>query len=270
MKKRWKRFWIVCGITAGVGLVCCVLSLAMGVTAQMIESRFPYGIGYLLTGKGPVAANVDQSYDGIRSIDMDIGVGDVEIIPTREDQVRVETEGLRERIGFQCGRDGDTLELTTKHHWLRFLPLGEGKIRLYLPENLVLEEASLNIGAGRLIAQTVSADSISLSVGAGEADVDWLEAREIDLDCGAGEITAAGNAVREVDIDCGVGDVEFAAAGSEQSYNYKIRCGVGNVDCGEGKYSGIGVEQDIQNGADRTMDIDCGVGNVTVDFENGF
>lgn len=45
MKRGWKIFWIVCGICAGVGLVCCALAFFMGVTTEAIENRFPDGIG---------------------------------------------------------------------------------------------------------------------------------------------------------------------------------------------------------------------------------
>ena len=41
MKRRWKIFWTVCGITAAIGLACCIAALALGVTAEMIEGRFP-------------------------------------------------------------------------------------------------------------------------------------------------------------------------------------------------------------------------------------
>ena len=40
MKKGWKIFWIVCGSLAGLGLVLCMASLALGVTTDQI--RDPY------------------------------------------------------------------------------------------------------------------------------------------------------------------------------------------------------------------------------------
>ena len=45
MKKRWRNFWIVCGVTAGIGVACCVAALAMGVSAASLRYRFPNGIG---------------------------------------------------------------------------------------------------------------------------------------------------------------------------------------------------------------------------------
>ena len=51
MKRRWKIFWTVCGITAAVGFACCIAALALGVTAEMIEGRFPPGYGIVSGGK---------------------------------------------------------------------------------------------------------------------------------------------------------------------------------------------------------------------------
>ncbi len=47
MRRGWKIFWIVCGICAGVGLVCCALAFFLGVTSEAIENRFPDGIGII-------------------------------------------------------------------------------------------------------------------------------------------------------------------------------------------------------------------------------
>lgn len=43
MKKGWKIFWIVCGVTFISGLVCCIISLSLGVTTEAISMHFPKG-----------------------------------------------------------------------------------------------------------------------------------------------------------------------------------------------------------------------------------
>ena len=54
---------------------------------------------------------------------------------------------------------------------------------------------------------------------------------------------------------------------SEDSYNYKFDSGVGGVTIGESDYSGLGKNKNIDNGAGKTISIECGVGNVEVLFE---
>ena len=42
---------------------------------------------------------------------------------------------------------------------------------------------------------------------------------------------------------------------------------MGEVKIAEGRYSGIGVEQQIDHGAAKNLDIECGMGSVEVKFE---
>lgn len=65
MRRGWKIFWIVCGICAGIGLVCCSISFIMGVTVEAIEDRFPNGIGIVRK-----AAENDY-YDDLDDNDLD-------------------------------------------------------------------------------------------------------------------------------------------------------------------------------------------------------
>ena len=46
-----------------------------------------------------------------------------------------------------------------------------------------------------------------------------------------------------------------------------MECGVGNLDVGSDSYSGLGREKSISNkGADRKLNLECGMGNISVDF----
>ena len=45
MKKRWKIFWIVCGVMFLTGVICCVVAnRVFGVTLTDIAAEFPHGI----------------------------------------------------------------------------------------------------------------------------------------------------------------------------------------------------------------------------------
>ena len=107
MKRRWKIFWTVCGITAAIGLACCIAALALGVTAEMIEGRFPGGFGLVSGGK----MSSQESYTGVRKIDMDLSAGDVEVLPTDGHEVVVETEVISRRLGFASNMEEDELEI---------------------------------------------------------------------------------------------------------------------------------------------------------------
>ncbi len=291
MKKGWKIFWIVCASCLGVGIVCCVVSLIMGVTIEGIENRFPNGItlgrgiGIFMYDddyeEGNAVAESDdrQSFSGVRSIDIDVWAGEVEIrtLPDTyqehhqehyRQEVIVETQGVSRKMRLQYYMDGDELKIKTKKK-LVGIKNGAGKIYVYVPQDYLFEEVSLDVGAGTLYVENIRAEEFSVDIGAGEAVIDSFTADEVDLDCGAGEITAAGNAVREVDIDCGMGEITFTASGKQSDYDYKISCGIGQVVCGDMSCSGIGSERKVSNGTFREMNVDCGVGEVTIHFSEG-
>ena len=262
MKRRWKIFWTVCGITAAVGFACCIAALALGVTAEMIEGRFPAGFGIVSGGK----MSSQESYTGVRKIDMDLSVGDVEVLPTDGHEVVVETEGISRRLGFASNIEEDELEITSKKWSIFGSRKWTGKIYLYLPKEVMMEEISLGIDAGNLTVRDLWAEEFSLSVGTGNGHVENFTAREADIDCGTGMITASGCAGRTLELDCGVGEIEYLAPGAAGDYNYEFHCGVGEVLVGDNEYSGLGRSRNENNGADRKIKIDCGVGKVAVDF----
>jgi hypothetical protein len=61
--------------------------------------------------------------------------------------------------------------------------------------------------------------------------------------------------------------MELQLAGAENDYNYEISCGVGQVKIGSTSYSGLGNSQEVDNGASRKMEIDCGIGEVVLSFQ---
>lgn len=297
MKKGWKVFWIVCGVTAMAGLVCCAASFALGVTVEAIAARFPRGIGIVGSShsyteeyedeenydnydtdqhhndnSGSVKGNQaiisgDNSfqYTDIRSVDAGIWAGAVEVRTAKAaaGEVTVATKGVKQDLGLRCYAEGNELKLETAEK--RRLNHG-GTIVIYLPEGYLFEEVSLETSKGTITAENVTASEFSARVGAGTANIEHFAADKADFSCGAGSLTASGTANIETDIECGVGEVVYKASGSQTDYNYEIVCATGEVICGESQYSGIGVDQKIDNGAAKNMGIECGIGRVTIQF----
>lgn len=266
MKKRWKIFWAVCAVTAGLGLVCCVTALALGVSVEMLQNRLPNGIGLVVGGDNLESAT--ETYAGVQKVDMELFAGNVEVLPGDGQEVVVEAENISRRLNFSATMEGDELKITSRK-WAFFTEqIGRGKIYIYLPRERTLEEISLDVGAGSLMVEDLRADRFSLDVGAGDGTVEDFTAREADFDCGTGTIAARGDASQKLDIDCGVGDIEYTAYGSEGDYDYNIDCGVGDVTVGERSYSGLGRSNHVNNGTGREINIDCGVGSVCVFFDS--
>lgn len=275
MKKGWKIFWIVCGATAVVGFACCAAAWGLGITAEAVYSRFPNGIGFVSTdsakevdGEKYIAPDINETFEGVKELNIDLFAGQVEVRATSGNNITVETKGISEKLGFKCRMDGNELKLTSKERLFRINNVGIGKIYVDIPKDLMLEEADIDVGAGTLYIEDISARELNVDVGAGEVSVDNFYAGEADFDCGAGSITASGDVERELGMDCMTGEIIFTITGKEEDYNYDIECGVGEVICGEYSFSGLAREQTIDNRADKEIHIDCGIGSIEVEFED--
>ncbi|MBE6592279.1 MAG: DUF4097 domain-containing protein [Ruminococcaceae bacterium] len=125
-------------------------------------------------------------------------------------------------------------------------------LTLCVPADTVFEKANIITGAGRLTVDSLSASIMNFELGAGEVTIDTLVATSsIDIDGGAGRITVSGGALRNLDLDMGVGKLNLTSA----------LTGEGDFDLGVGE-SNITV---IGNKDDYRLDIEKGLGNITVD-----
>ena len=125
-------------------------------------------------------------------------------------------------------------------------------LTLYIPADTVFDKANITTGAGRMTVDNLSADTMNFELGAGEVAIDTLvAASDIDINGGAGKITISGGALHNLDLDMGVGQLNLTSALTGES----------DFDLGVGE-SNITV---IGNKNDYKLDIEKGLGNITVD-----
>lgn len=285
MKKKWKMFWIVCAVLIVAGIGLCIVGLAMGASPSSLNVNIG-GAGihlyddeddlYLFEEdddqmESSAVSEDAQSFEHVRKIDVEISSVKLEIAQSEDEKIWVETKDVPSKLNFRCGMDGDELKLVTDDHILNKVNVGEcGVIRLYLPKD-GMEEMDVKNEAGIVVIQSLNAEEFSLDIGAGEAIVKDFNATEADFTCGAGEIRAAGNVAKKMDVDCGIGEVVLTLDGTEEEYACDVECGVGEVVIGDIVYEGVGSEHHggkNHNGS-KEIEVDCGVGSVTVQFETG-
>ena len=52
----------------------------------------------------------------------------------------------------------------------------------------------------------------------------------------------------------------------QDNFNYSIDCGIGEVILGGDSYSSLGVSREIDNDAEKKMELHCGVGQIHVEY----
>lgn len=186
---------------------------------------------------------------------------------------------------FQAYVESSTLHIkttTSAGHWNE---ISGGRITLYAPADYIYGEVEIDLGAGGLEFSGLHAAEASLEVGAGQIVIDGAEAERLEINVGVGrieltdmtvtdleaevgmgELIAKGTVQGNIDAECSMGNLELVLAGKKEDFNYKLSGAMGNVTLGGESYGGFAQEKKIDNGAGRKMEIECSMGNVSIDF----
>lgn len=280
--KTFLKVWLSIGLIAiGFGIIILIIAAGTGGLRQ-------HGNTY----------DINESYDNVESIDMEIGYGKVTI--KEGDQFSINATNLvdnqmesyvdngtwtiRENEGNQIDLFGTDINLGNVFYWDDdIVP----NIIITIPRDFTAEDFEFHIGAGYATADSIQAKTGSFTVGAGEFDINQLmiseesvytvgtgqmtlsgmDAKNISVDCGVGDVMIEGTIVGDNKIKCGIGKVELNLTGDEDSYSYQVSSGIGNVSINDKTYHEISNEIISNNNAENNLSLDCGIGNISVEFQ---
>lgn len=293
MKRGWKIFWIVCACIVGIGLLLCIAGAAMGVTFSAVRSA--YGVDqaryasywhnwdnwdddiddYDYDDNGDVQGSAEDvsSFSGIHELSVDVSYLEVIVRPYTGDDVTVDVSQvnpkLKGRLEYEADEGELSIETRESNWWPKSARNNTGYLVIQVPKGNILNEASFEIGAGILEIENIKADSLDISVGAGEAVVKRFETAQLDVECGAGKGALSGSVTKEASVECGVGELAMALSGNQRDYDYRLKCGIGELTVGNDSYTGFDSKRSIDNGTGKLMDINCGIGQVKITFTEG-
>ena len=219
------------------------------------------------------------------NLELKLGAGDFEIIESNATDIVVKSS---KKIDVK--KDGDTIKIHTPERFY-FINVGIGNsnhdVTIEIPKGMKFEDVKMNIGAGELRCENITADYLKMEIGAGTIAVENYTSREsvisvgagevlvekgtsedMDIDVGMGSFIFHGMANGDLDVDCGMGEVQMWMDNAEKDFDYQVDCGMGNVTVGKHSYGGVGTEQNIDNNAKYECDLDCGMGNIEMHFAN--
>ena len=233
----------------------------------------------------------------VDSLNLDVYYGSVYIVENEKnpDEIRVKIEYRRKNhrrvveaykegldlhireTGRKHSRNNDSTRITIaipgemkeEPHIMREILLRQdaGEISVDMP--LTAEKINITVNAGECEVESklTALETLKADVGAGEIDFREIEARELFLDAGVGQLDVDRMAADDIKIDCGIGSIDAMVYGRESDYNYDITSNIGEVTIGDESYAGLGNSTNIDNGADKKMQIDCGIGSVEISFD---
>lgn len=123
----------------------------------------------------------------------------------------------------------------------------ENHLTVTIPADITFEQVNLTATGGAVSARDIRTDSLATR-------------------CDAGAIDFAGEVLGDASVDHSLGKTVLELTGSESDYNYELEYSMGHVGIGAQQFAGAGGSQSIDNGAERTMQIRCAMGSVSVLF----
>ncbi len=128
-------------------------------------------------------------------------------------------------------------------------------LTIWVPVGTVFDNVNIKTGAGRFTVDSLSAATIGFELGAGDVTISKLIAeKSANIEGGAGRITISDGAIKNLDLEMGLGQLNLTAA----------LTGDCNLDSGVGEMNVtlLGSKDDYE------LDIEKGIGNITVDGKN--
>ena len=231
--------------------------------------------------------NVTKSFEDVKSLSADNGIGTFTIKVGESDKVEVVAENVSENFKVEKSFSGNLEIKSTFNFWNFFNGAGnqnkQAKITIYIPKDFMAEnieinagagnvniealstkKLKINAGAGNIYGKNITASEVKLDGGVGEITLEQVDLSKVDIDCGIGNVNLQGRMFGKCKIDCGVGEVKLNLQGSTDDYNLNIEKGLGSVYIDGEKYSDLNWNNTT---ASNSLDIDGGVGDIDIDFE---
>lgn len=218
----------------------------------------------------------------VNELDIEVGACSFTTKTSTDDNFYIEVKNAGK---FQGYVEDTTLYIKSSVTGKRWGISNANEIIIYIPEGAYFDNADIEVGAGMLEFDGLTANSVNLEVGAGQITLRDMQINDLEASVGMGQITLKGMSVENLDaevgmgqlsaeglitgdasIECSMGNVILKLEGSQQDFNYELSKAMGNVTLGKESSSGFASERYVDNNSDKTMDIECAMGNVTIKF----
>ena len=239
-------------------------------------------LGLIHTNKDIVTENlkvISREVKEVTTLKLDLAYTNLDI--KTGDDFKVETNNSK--ITFE-ENNGSVKIKEENRNWLNNNNMSSNLI-IYIPEDMIaIDETKIQTGAGKINIEKLNTQSLYLELGAGDvyienviatgetkidggvgkAELKSCEINNLKANLGMGEFTFSGKLTGKSKIDSGVGAINIDLIDNKNNYKIDVSKGLGNVTL-----DGQKLETDRVYGiGENYLDIDGGIGEIKIDFEN--
>lgn len=143
------------------------------------------------------------------------------------------------------------------------------KTVLTLPEGLTYTSLRLTAGEGHAYAEgALPLQTLELHVTRGEVTLSGISVTDSStIEVSQGTAFLSGDPGNSVTAYSKEGHLSMEVTAAQDDYNFEIDLSTGNIHLGHEDYHGLSVSKSIDNGAERSMELSCSRGDLSVEFD---
>ena len=232
--------------------------------------------------------------ENIQNLDFRIDVG--KLVVRQGDTFKVEADNINEET-FVARVENGTLIIDNSNtnefnlFGIEFNPLyiglgenGVSNITVYVPEGYIVDHLKVDVAAGNVSLQGLTANIAEINVDAGKCTGDDLVinketqiqvevgdmslnqvyANNVQIDCSVGSVDLSGEIYGDNTMRCSVGDINLDLDGVEEDYYfYDVDESLGDVKINDSSYSKN--RNGNHSDAASKISLDCSLGSINID-----
>lgn len=145
------------------------------------------------------------------------------------------------------------------------IEVGAGQLTI---DELSANQMRLTVGAGNMKADTLNTKDLKVVVGAGEAKIQNVNTERMDAEVNSGNLEIESVSCLDIRSKCSFGSLKMHMNESENYYNYELDCVAGNIKVGDMKaVSGVAKKKQVDHGTNHYFKIESNMGNVKIEFQ---
>ena len=185
-------------------------------------------------------------------------------------EIKTGTLYIRAGDDFSLTRhDGGDVDYEIRDGTLIFQNDHTGDTVLTLPEKETYETLRLTVGEGHVYGESaLAAQSLEVDMHRGEAALEALtvsDSSTVQVEQGA--VFLSGDLGTSVTAECREGHLQLEVPFGKSEYNYELSVSQGDLSLGGEGYHGRSASKSIDNGSDRSMELICSRGELSVGFD---
>lgn len=306
MNKFLRNSMIVFAIIVGIGLISIISGGMLGGLEQVIQLGNSGKLSWTLdpthfenldcidcAGQSDNFPVLDDKYrimdfenavkgDEISEICVGLGAGTLTVDNSADDMVHISESNIP---SLRCYVKENVLYVYANKK-AGETPSGR-KLFIEIPEDIVLTNYDMSIGAGTAYIKELKADEIDVEIGAGNAIVDEIHTAsftgkvgagdfrvsdgiigELQCDIGVGNFTYNGSIREDAAIRCAMGGATISLEEPEEYFNYNLTSAMGSISIGNRNFGGFSSDQILYNDSEYDFRVECAMGGIDISFEN--